>query len=345
MYIAIILTDRCNAACLHCSTSCGPYRRTELAADRIQAVMDEAAQLADGRWLHFGLSGGEPFLDLPRLLKLIRHGKSRGAEVSCVTNAAWASAPARALRMLRAVQEAGLDFLAISSSRFHEEFIPRSRVERALRTAREIGLECHVKLVHGAGDLSPGSERERWVRNQPIDHLQRIPLLPTLRNGARLDDSAYNQAEALPQGACPAPLLSVREDGQVYGCCTPGAFIPFFRLGDVHRDSLTSIHERFRLGGTHQFLRERGPAHFVPAIRAAGLGERLRPGYAGVCDLCTQIAGDPALSSVARDCVKRFQRDQLQRILAASKAPDNTQQQTQDQELDFHDTRRTAETQ
>lgn len=320
MRLSLLLTARCNAGCAHCSTNCGPYRTESLDTGTLFAVMDQAKRLAGRRRPEFYLSGGEPFLDFPRLLAVIRHGARLRGVVTCVTNGYWATSDDKARAMLAAVRAAGLQRLAVSRSRFHEAFVSRRRVERVLGAARAVRLPCTVKYVRGRSDADAPAEVARWARAAGADNVQEIRLLPHLREGARLPESEYPRRRGLPRGACPARLFSVREDGRAFTCCTPGGFNDLLALGNVRETPLAELRDRFHLGGTQQILRRHGPIHFARAVRGRGLGDRLRGAYAGVCDLCTHIASDPQMAAVAADVSGAFEIRQVTDLLGSRAA-------------------------
>jgi MoaA/NifB/PqqE/SkfB family radical SAM enzyme len=316
MKLGLILTSRCNASCGHCSTSCGPTRTEALPRHKIFGLMDEAAALSQDEPLKFGISGGEPFLDLELLLEVIAYGKRLGAsEVTCVSNAYWATSADKARDLLTQVRRAGLDMLAVSCSRFHLEFVKVKRVERALAAAREVGLPCAVKYVRLQSDPDSAESIEAWGRQLGATRVEIISILPHLRDGVTLPDSDYERRAGLPQGRCPAPIITVRETGEAYTCCTPGALGGFLSLGNTHETSLDEVSDRFYLGGKQQILRTHGPIHFARAAVAQGAGGRLRESYGGVCDLCTHVATDPVLAAIADESVRQFEQERFESIL------------------------------
>ena len=329
-FVTFTVTSRCNAACTHCSTSCGPTKTESLSAEKIMSMMDEAAVLAGGQTPEFCLTGGEPFLDFALLVRVVRHAKSIGADIACVTNASWASSDDRARKLIAELKDAGLALLCVSSSRFHEEFVKRSRVERALRVAAEFGLRTHVKFVRACSDEDETSIRA-WAKEAGAGELQIIPLYPTIRENAVVSHDEYDRTVESPGGPCPAAVLNVHEDGNTYMCCTPGSANAFFRLGNVHASPLRKLHDRFELGGIPQILRKHGPGWFVPEIRERGLGHRLRMSYIDVCDLCTHIAHDGEMAAVARESARTFELHQLRDILARAFAAEEASPTTSTQ--------------
>lgn len=314
MRFGFLLTARCNASCAHCTVNSGPMQTAALPQDTVLDLMDQAAVLwrregLRGEGLEFCLSGGEPFLDFDRLLRIVGHGSRLGATVSCVTNGSWAATDDVARAKLAALKQAGLAALAVSTSSFHQRFVRLARVERALALAREAGLSTGLKCAVTASDRAG---IESWARTRAVDQLEVFPVLPYLRDGAVLPERDYIREHALPKGRCPAATITVREDGRAYTCCMPGAFTEFLALGSVHQTSLDDIHDRFYLQNRQQALRHRGPAYFARAVIAAGAGARLRQRYESVCDLCAHIASDSHMAPIALRAADAFAARELQ---------------------------------
>jgi pyruvate-formate lyase-activating enzyme len=307
MRFGFLVTARCNAACSHCTTSCGPHATTALSRPKILALMDEAAALwrkhhVDGEELQFSISGGEPFLDFPLLLDIVAHGARLGAWVGCVTNGSWATSDLRAREKLGKLKAAGLRALAVSTSRFHREYVATTRVELALRIAGELGLHTTLKCATVKSD---GASLRNWARSAGAKALEVFPVVPYLREGARLPEREYIRRRALPRGRCPAPTITIREDGTAYTCCMPGGFVDFLALGSVHDVPLERVYDRFYLQGKQQALRHKGPIHFARAVIAAGEGHRLRASYESACDLCAHVASDPTMAAVAERAAEK----------------------------------------
>lgn len=315
MKLVFMVTRRCNASCGHCSTSCGPSRSEALSRQDIFKVMDEAAALAEGGQLKFSITGGEPFLDLGLLRDVIAHGTALGADVSCVSNGYWATSPEKARTLLTDLKRAGLGLLAVSTSRFHQQFVKLQRVERALRAARDIGLPCALKFVRLRSDPDDADSMTAWGKAAGACRVEAFSVLPHLAEGVSLPEDEYIRDIGLPQGPCPAPVMTIAEDGEAYSCCTPGSIKPFYSLGNTRGAALFDLRNRFYLGGKQQLLRVQGPIQFARQVEARGEGHRLRSSYASVCDLCTHIASDGVMAAVAEDVARDFEMQQIESFL------------------------------
>ncbi|MEQ1438892.1 radical SAM protein [Fontimonas sp. SYSU GA230001] len=315
MKLSLMFSARCNARCAHCSTSCGPHRTEALSREQIFGLMDQAAEASHGEPLRIGLTGGEPFLDFPLLLEIVAHGKALGADMGCVTNAYWATSDDKARAVLSELKDAGLNRLAISASRFHQMYVNRRRVERALNAGRQVGLPCGLKYVHLRSDPEDERTIDAWARAAGARHVEVFPVLPHLREGEVLPVDEYRRRPGLPTQRCPGMLTTVGWDGEAYTCCNPGAFNPLLSLGNAHVSPLRELHDGLYFGGTQQILREHGPIHFARAVQARGEGARLRRDYTSVCEMCTHIATDPVMAPIAAEVSEAFEVQQLSEIL------------------------------
>lgn len=236
--------------------------------------------------------------------------------MGCVTNAFWASSDQKAQAIIARVREAGLAGIAASTSRYHQRFVHIERVKRALNAARAAGMSTMLKIAFSARDEADGLVHE-WSDFVGADVVQIFPVVPYLRQGAELAPEDYVRVPGLPEGRCPAQSLTVREDGAAYACCTPGAFEPLLRVGNVFDCSLEDIVDQYQFDPVLQALLERGPVQFARHAMAHGEGARLRRSYADECDLCAHIASDPVLAKCARDSAQQFRKQWAERIADA----------------------------
>lgn len=95
------------------------------------------------------LTGGEPFLDWPRVIEIIRAAAGEGLYADSVeTNGFWALDEEIICDRLGALDDAGVRCLAISADPFHQAFVPISRVRFLAARAKE--------------KLGPQRVRVRW---------------------------------------------------------------------------------------------------------------------------------------------------------------------------------------
>ncbi len=305
MRLGIEITGRCNAACLHCSSACGPTRRDQLSTNEILAVMDQAYEINPGQ-LEFVLTGGEPFLDRRRLRELIAHGTSLGAIVSCVSNGFWASSMPRALDVLGPLKEAGLRMIGISTSRFHRQYVAGQRVELAIAAAGQLGIRTVLKIAITKSDryLPPESPVARAEAS--ADMVEHFAVIGSGRDPSAIDESEWITSETIPVGRCPSTAASIAEDGRYMACASSGPASPAFAFGNIRDTPLRDCAKRLSESALHRQLRSNGPASFLPAIIHAGLSSKLRPAYHDVCDLCTHLLSNAEMVAVCKQQAETF---------------------------------------
>jgi hypothetical protein len=301
MNLLLILFARCNASCDHCSESYGPHRREAMSKADIFRLMTEAAAIDDGTPLEFDITGGEPFVHFQLLLDVVTYGAELGAKVSCVTNGYWAKSPEVTTDKLLQLKQAGLDSLAVSVSRFHQRFVDLECAGRALEVAARLGIKTELKGAVTLTDIAPGGVLDQWKRTLDADMINIFPVLPQLRESAELPESEYYREPGLPEQKCPGAALRIDFNGVATSCCAPGSNESFLEVGNARSMSLADLYLRFRHNKRQSILREVGPIQFARAAIEAGFGERLRPSYAGPCDLCLHLRTDPDLRRIAEN--------------------------------------------
>jgi hypothetical protein len=301
MRLGLVITAQCNAACGHCSKSYGPDRTEALSQGEIIRLMDEAAAIDDGQPLCFDITGGEPFLKFDRLVAIVKHGGSLGAEISCMTNAFWARNDEIATSKLTVLKESGLTSLGVSASRFHQQFVPLHRVQRALKTAMQLDILTELKAAVTLRDLTPHGAVSSWKGEISAEWINMFPVLPHLRDGWALPEEEFYREPGLPDHKCPGDAVCVDFNGIARSCCSLGTENTFLQIGDTRQSPLKDIHWTFDHAGKQRILREDGPIGFARGAIAAGVGHRLRTSYAGPCDLCMHIRADSQLRRVAEE--------------------------------------------
>lgn len=172
----LMLTYRCPSRCACCYVFSGPEAGSkatemtvEMALDVWQAVRRLAPQ--QGR-VH--ITGGEPFDDYPRLLKILQQACDQRLEglEKIETNAYWCTDPEIVRQRLSQLRDLGLTKLQVSTDIYHQEFVPIERVELAVSVAREVLGEKGVQVRWRdflaqpvlTENMTPQRRRQAWSR-------------------------------------------------------------------------------------------------------------------------------------------------------------------------------------
>jgi len=312
----LLLTFHCNAKCAHCCVSAGPDRDDLMDEADVYSYIDQAAEIPHGpSTLCF--TGGEVFLYYPLLRRSIGHASPKFKSISVVTNAFWAKSEAAAYEKLAPLKDSGLTTIAVSTSPFHSDFIDPARVRCALAAADRLGLVPFVKCTTPNNGPTV-SQLVRAIGPVPSKtQFQEISFLPGGR-ASELPPSAFALESQIPEGRCPGAMMTISPNGDAYMCCTPGGFIEALKLGNAKNTSILNLLREFYLRGILAVLRRQGPSAFVPALRRAGLGQKLLPGYVDVCHLCTSLLSDPEILSVVQQISKEYEAQVLIDLLSSS---------------------------
>ena len=319
MHMGFLFTNKCNVHCDHCSTDCGPQQNGRMSLEKIKSLMGEAAALSGGDRSCFSISGGEPFLFWGDLLEMVSFGTALGATMTCVTNGYWAATYDKGLKKTRALRAAGLQLLAISTSQYHQKFIPIEKVRFAARAAIDAGLQLVIKYPYTRSSLQP-TDMAELLGSDIMEHasMEFFSVMPHVRTGFEVAFDSMLTEPGIPQGRCPAAVVTVREDGQAYTCCIPGAFVDPLKLGCVNNDRLALIKDRFEGGDVQQLLFAEGPHYIAQKAKENGLGSFFPESFTGICHLCTHIFEDSRLRDFAQSVAEDYQLQRLGRNLAGA---------------------------
>jgi hypothetical protein len=261
------------------------------------AWIEQARSYRGGAIQALALTGGEPFYNEETLAQVSAYGQQLGFMISVVTNAYWASTPAaarRALERLPAVQA-----ITISTDVYHQQAIPFSFVENAVRAARAHQRVYNISVCTDSED----DPRFQEVMNElaaigESDNVQVTITLPVGRAAQQVPRDAYHTAPEPTVCACPvasSPVLF--PNGDVIGCIGPLLTLrsqhPLL-LGSLRRQSLSDILDGAELNPILHAIRVWGPHKLVSLLKERGFHALLPSEYIcdAACDVCYKLLSD-----------------------------------------------------
>ncbi|HUU58898.1 MAG TPA: radical SAM protein [Phycisphaerae bacterium] len=292
----LILTYWCSARCASCYLRCGPDRREQMSVDFALAVWRGLIE-ASPHGCRIHLSGGEPFGDWPHLLDLARGGRREGLGPlqKVETSALWATDEAQVRRRVRALGEAGMERLVISTDPYHQQYVPIERPRMAARVAEQVLGSGRVQ-VRWRDWLREGCDTDRLGAAQRKQLFAEYAAKGRDRMTGRAADRLAPHLQLKPAQEfadlpCSAALLRSRHvhvdpAGRVF----PGTCAGIV-LGTVRDDSVESIWRRLEADHAERAilgpLASAGPYALMREARQHGF--QPRPGYASKCHLCWDI--------------------------------------------------------
>jgi MoaA/NifB/PqqE/SkfB family radical SAM enzyme len=295
-FAGLLLTYRCNARCESCYLCCSPDRTEAMSAESAIAIWEGLICVSPhGCRVH--LSGGEPFLDWPRLIEICRAARRAGLSPleKVETNAFWADSPRTVRERVRQLDEAGMGKLSISADPYHQQYVALSRARLAADVAREELGPSRVQVrwedwLRGGADTGalPADERKGLFLRYAVQGRDRLggraaeelaPLLE-LKSLAELPDKPCREAllrsrhvHVDPEGR----LMPGTCAGIVLGRCGEKSIAEIWRELDESHASRPVV-GRLALGGPKALLGE-----------ALSAGMKPRDAYASRCHLCWDV--------------------------------------------------------
>lgn len=301
------LTRRCPLGCRHCSTNSANDSEEH---DGAAFVRFARSFTTDCRPEYLLLTGGEP-LTRPRLVsELARSARAAGTRTYVLTGMFFAKNGSVPGPVLRAVRD--VDHVAVSIDSFHQEFVSRDHVFRAMHLMAAEGIDLSVQLT-GWGDEDP--ELAAAAAAVRAEFRDRVPVLAGLVR-------PYGRARVLSRFAPPdRPVLPNRPvppagaalgapctfaawpvigpDGTITACCNqavvdgvalPGGGRPaHLELGHAGRDSWPVVRDRCLTTPLLRAVRALGP-HAAARLAAGGDCD------GDYCQACWQLPGSPAVT-------------------------------------------------
>lgn len=251
------LTRRCPLGCRHCSTNSG----NDSEEYDGEIFLRFARSFTPGCHPEFLLmTGGEPLLR-PRLVAaLARSARAAGTRSYLLTGMFFARSGRIPDPVFRAIKD--VDHVAVSIDGFHQEFVPRDQVFRAMRLMAAAGVDLSVQITGRDDDDPELADNAAAVRAEFGD---RVPVLAGLirpYGRARLLSHSKTSTsgaggDASPDLGGPCPFAGwpvIGPDGSITACCNqaavdavalPGGGRPgHLELGHAGRDGWPAVRDR-----------------------------------------------------------------------------------------------------
>ena len=243
-------------------------------------TIDQAAEIEGIAYI--GFSGGEPFLYYDLLKNGLAHARSRGFATSVATNGFWGSWPDDILQQrLSALQ---LDKIFLSTDFYHQQFVPGTSIERAISSARMLGIGINV----GIGETRSHTSGAHFQQMGDSKYLLGFYTYPYIRAGraAAFPEIEFFQPSEKPEERCSSSgLISVMYDGKVYPCCKQQVFSTSLILGNLYDTPLKDILSSSDTAALMRCLSN--PRGFRQLLEAKGLSGT----FTSACDSCVSIFG------------------------------------------------------
>lgn len=302
--LGISVTMQCPLRCRHCITESGPEASKQMTEEEALHYIHTARHAVD----HIGFTGGEPFLDQKRLIRLIEAAKAEGYVVSVMTSGHWGVRVDHAHDILSRLKAAGLDMLGVSLDRFHLDFIDTSRCRNIAEAAGNLGIPVAVRVIAEPDDDFVDQVKALLAHTKASVHAH-FPV--RLGRAMELEASSFRHSITPPSDKCETvTALDIVPGGTIYACCGPGPYMkddnPLV-LGNALNDDLFDILQGALSNPFMKVINTRGPKGLLDDLQAHGFGDLvpIRDHYTDTCQLCLDVCNNSQAVSVLRDIYAR----------------------------------------
>lgn len=297
--LTVLPTYKCTAKCEQCCFGSSPRLTERLSLATILERIEEAASSFTSL-RHVTFSGGEAMLLKQDLLEAIKLCSSKRFSTRLVSNGFWASRPEKADLRARALKEAGLTELNLSTGLDHSRFVAVSTVLTAAQRACHSGIRTLITVEADTPEsgilktvladirttelVNDGRLKvicNSWVTfNSKITNRRRGVSADTLRKGcSQIFDS-----------------ITITPFDQLATCCgLTMEHIPEMRIGKIEKGNLKQLY-RSQLGDFLKiWLRVDGPYRIIERIMGPEAADILT-NVDHICQACVLLHKDASIS-------------------------------------------------
>ena len=290
--LALMLTDKCTAACAFCGLRCNQKNDQVISFEFAKRVIDEVVEM--GTFERIGLSGGEVFIYPDLVKQILEYAKEKGIERRTVaTNGFWGGWSDEKLDEVLSGMKDCLTEVAFSHDAFHAEYVKSENIYRAIRFLSKYDIKFSVHVADVYGDKGAGPFLASLDDYVFYMHYKLYPLA-AMGNAENLPDEIFVRAQNWDQTVCyPEGILSVHCNGSVYPCCCPGVFDTGFNLGNINDKPLKEILNNSE--GMRYINVMADPVRFVKMLKYANeeLGINVPEKAVNGCELCYKVFHQP----------------------------------------------------
>lgn len=266
--VGIVITQRCDILCDHCVVSGSGRKKGTTSVEKLGAIFKQINECQSINKVCF--TGGEPFIYHDLLAEGAKLVEKSSLSSSVVTNANWAISTSRCENRL-SVLEHGIDTIAISCDKYHQQHVPLDNVKRVIEVGLGLGFDIAIMSTHLSNEKSNIKEVESSLHQYKDSiEISSQSIVPIGRAKELIN-------ERMKTGYCCCGVADkpvIDHDGSVHGCCGPSLNVkranPLL-LGNINKESLQTIVNKAQNNLFLQSIRVIGPKLFKKHLHSAGI--------------------------------------------------------------------------
>lgn len=318
----LLLTYKCNFACKHCLSNCGPHREERMTFEQAKDYIDQIISVIKVGFV--GYTGGEPFLYYDMLRDLVSYTYHKyGIIGGVVTNCSWAKNESRAKEKLDELYQNGLRSLVVSCDSYHLQYGSLDSIRYVVHRALELGISLCINTVvtkdvkickNDVPKLLNLSEND-FEKDITIKEIGPIKMGRTLTH-IEEKDLIETEDPHYYNGNCPFVINTptITPNGSVFACCcfgnaeeTPHELIGY--CGNVNSDSFKNIFEGMEKNLLFNLLAHHGPYQLLEMVKKQQRNIKIRGKYLSTCDVCVELYHNPDVRKGLSDLLNALRED------------------------------------
>lgn len=310
--IVLFGTFKCNAECANCCNGCNPRQGRTMTFNEMKGYVDTCLAAYPDSIKRFEVTGGECMLNRDDLMCIIEYAYSRNLECGIVSNCFWATSYGTAFSVLASMYEKGLRRCMFSTGADHDKWVPWKRVRHAAIAAARLGIEVKISVESQPLVKNVWAEMQRDTTLMRLINDKRIEIslqswmdFANGRKGHRTYHYKINKiSDYVKKERCPWVFQDISIDpyGEVHFCCGIGlSRIPYFRLGNVHKEPVNIVYERAFKDVLKVWLFVEGPEKILEYVLTKNPEWKINSFGTHRCDACRVIFSDKRIIPFLRN--------------------------------------------
>jgi MoaA/NifB/PqqE/SkfB family radical SAM enzyme len=295
--LVLVYNMACPLKCDFCCHAVEDYGPIKMKPETAIGWIRQAAEIDSFDRVVF--TGGEPFLYHRDLLHIMESVRDCGLEFRIVTAAHWAETEELAREKLVPLVERGLTEISVSSDPSHQQWVPASYAENALRVALELGVTAELASVFWDPDQYAEDTVDVPLGALKVRHL----AVPVGRSkDVKISPEQYRVGPDRFFGCGEEDRydVTIYPEGEVYPCCSGGYNIQAkLTFGNAFKEPLRDIVDRMHGDRYTRLILEVGlaPIYELAKLRFPEVHAKLPEldPHVSLCQVCALVHADSQL--------------------------------------------------
>jgi len=312
--LVLMITLKCNASCSFCCVNSGPLRKEKMALSDAFSYIEQASKISSFK--RISLTGGEPLLYIDDVLQILSKAKSFGFPTSIISNGFWGTSKEEAKKIIQKLINAGLSYMNISCDLFHQEYIPKDRIENVLAALKDLDFPATIAYtkVPGYEDVNDYISFSKYSKLT----IYQGPIVPVGRGSDISVEKFSTQALVRPEmlGTCVYnKTLTINPDGKVFPCCAVGGDTDYIALGNAKSQQISEFISEANGRTFLKIIERKGADELIKIIKKYDNKFKVENRYVTICHLCDHLSNNVEIRDRMDAALEKYEIDLLLEVV------------------------------